>query len=105
MLLEIDNQIEKINLFPESLLEEVNQNLKMILLTFVGSCPLGRELALDNRILDKPVNIVQNLIFANLKQTIEKNEHRVNLKKVNIENENDGKLKIKIVVEVKNEYI
>ena len=79
----------------------------MILLNFAGSCPLARELALDSGLIDKPVNIVENIIYANLKRAIEENEPRVNLKQINIKNdlENLGKLVITVIVEVKDEYI
>ena len=91
----------------QNIIEELRQNIRMILLTFAGSCPLARELALDSGLIDKPVNIVENIIYANLKRAIEENEPRVNLKQINIKNdlENLGKLVITVIVEVKDEYI
>ena len=107
MDLTVDNKTELIKLNPQNVIEELRQNIRMILLTFAGSCPLARELALDSGLIDKPVNIVENIIYANLKRAIEKNEPRVNLKQINIKNdlENLGKLVITVIVEVKDEYI
>ncbi len=107
MDLTVDNKTELIKLNPQNVIEELRQNIRMILLTFAGSCPLARELALDSGLIDKPVNIVENIIYANLKRAIEENEPRVNLKQINIKNdlENLGKLVITVIVEVKDEYI
>lgn len=107
MDLTVDNKTESIKLNPQNVIEELRQNIRMILLTFAGSCPLARELALDSGLIDKPVNIVENIIYANLKRAIEENEPRVNLKQINIKNdlENLGKLVITVIVEVKDEYI
>lgn len=107
MDLTVDNKTESVKLNPQNIIEELKQNIRMILLTFAGSCPLARELALDSGLIDKPVNIVENIIYANLKRAIEENEPRVNLKQINIKNdlENLGKLVITVIVEVKDEYI
>ena len=107
MDLTVDNKMESVKLNPQNIIEELRQNIRMILLTFAGSCPLARELALDSGLIDKPVNIVENIIYANLKRAIEENEPRVNLKQINIKNdlENLGKLVITVIVEVKDEYI
>ena len=107
MDLTVDNKTELIKLNPQNVIEELRQNIRMILLTFAGSYPLARELALDSGLIDKPVNIVENIIYANLKRAIEENEPRVNLKQINIKNdlENLGKLVITVIVEVKDEYI
>ena len=107
MDLTVDNKTESVKLNPQNIIEELRQNIRMILLTFAVSCPLARELALDSGLIDKPVNIVENIIYANLKRAIEENEPRVNLKQINIKNdlENLGKLVITVIVEVKDEYI
>ena len=107
MDLTVDNKTELIKLNPQNVIEELRQNIRMILLTFAGSCPLARELALDSGLIDKPVNIVENIIYANLKRAIEENEPRVNLKQKKKKNdlENLGKLVITVIVEVKDEYI
>ena len=107
MELTVGNKSEAIKLNPQNVVEELRQNIRMILLTFAGSCPLARELALDSGLIDKPINIVQNIIYANLKKAIEENEPRVSLKQVSIKNdlENLGKLLITVTVGVKNEYI
>ena len=86
MDLTVDNKTESVKLNPQNIIEELRQNIRMILLTFAGSCPLARELALDSGLIDKPVNIVENIIYANLKRAIEENEPRVNLKQINIKN-------------------
>ena len=87
MDLTVDNKTESVKLNPQNIIEELRQNIRMILLTFAGSCPLARELALDSGLIDKPVNIVENIIYANLKRGIEENEPRVNLKQINIKND------------------
>ena len=87
MDLTVDNKTESVKLNAQNIIEELRQNIRMILLTFAGSCPLARELALDSGLIDKPVNIVENIIYANLKRAIEENEPRVNLKQINIKND------------------
>ena len=66
MDLTVDNKTESVKLNPQNIIEELRQNIRMILLTFDGSCPLARKLALDSGLIDKPVNIVENIIYANL---------------------------------------
>ena len=77
MDLTIDNKTESVKLNPQNIIEELRQNIRMILLTFAGSCPLARELALDSGLIDKPVNIVENIIYANLKRAIEEMDKKI----------------------------
>lgn len=53
------DKITKVNIMPESVAEEVAQNVRQILATRRGSVPLDRDLGVNYEFLDRPVNEVQ----------------------------------------------
>lgn len=83
--------------------DEVIQNVKLILNTPKGSVPLDREFGIDWSIVDKPINRIIPQLKAQVIKQIHKYEPRAKVKKVIIENSKfeDGKLRIKILLEVK----
>jgi phage baseplate assembly protein W len=78
----------KINLAPQSLVEEVTQNLLMILSTPAFSVPLDRQFGLSARFADKPMPGAESTIVAEIIDAIEAYEPRAEL--VDVTFERDG---------------
>jgi phage baseplate assembly protein W len=68
--------ITKINLNPESITEEVIQNLQMLLATPKYSVPLDREFGVSWEMADKPLNIAKTLLVGEIMDAVEKYEPR-----------------------------
>lgn len=86
------NEEMKINLAPETLEEEIMQNIKMILSTPQFSVPLDREFGLSQRFVDKPIPIAKTIGIAEVLDAIEKYEPRVEVIEVTFkESPEDGK--------------
>ena len=66
-----------INLFPQSTIEEIIQNVAVLLSTVVGSVPLDRHVGLDATFIDEPHirGMMQARVFA--RETIQDHEPRV----------------------------
>jgi len=71
-----------INLQPQSVNEEVLQNVAMILATPKFSVPLDRDLGMTNQFLDKPTPAAQALMIAEIVDAIEKYEPRATVEEV-----------------------
>ena len=75
----------KINLAPESTVEEVLQNIVMILTTPRFSVPLDRGLGLAQRFLDKPVQLAQPILISEVMEAITLYEPRAEIVNVSFE--------------------
>jgi phage baseplate assembly protein W len=85
--------IAEINLTPETVDEEVIQNVAMILATPQFSVPLDRGLRLSQRFIDKPLPAAQALIIAEIIDAVETYEPRVTVENVYFEQgETSGKM-------------
>jgi phage baseplate assembly protein W len=85
--------IAEINLTPETVDEEVIQNVAMILATPQFSVPLDRGLGLSQRFIDKPLPAAQALIIAEIIDAVETYEPRVTVENVYFEQgETSGKM-------------
>lgn len=86
----------KINLAPETLVEEVMQNVAMIISTPQFTVPLDRGFGLPQRFIDKPIAIAKTIIVSEILDAVEKYEPRVEVKNITfVQNEQDiiaGKL-------------
>lgn len=56
--------LKKINLAPESTVEEVLQNVAMIISTPKFSVPLDRNFGLAQRFIDKPIQTAQPVLIS-----------------------------------------
>lgn len=65
--------------------ESVLQNIRVLLRTWQGTVPLYREFGVDAEILHKPVTVARNLLYAELREKIERYEPRVHVKNVTFE--------------------
>lgn len=82
---------KKINLAPETLEEEILQNIRMILSTPQFTVPLDREFGLSQRFIDKPIPIAKTIGVAEVLDAVEKYEPRVEVLEVTfIESPEDG---------------
>ena len=74
--------LEKINLAPETVVEEVLQNIAMIISTPQFSVPLDRGFGLPQRFLDKPIQIAQTILISEVLDAIDRDEPRATVDKV-----------------------
>lgn len=100
MIYEIDNLPTEINFAPSDERAEIIQNIKTILQTISGTCPLMREFGISADNLDLPINLAQTMLAAEIARQINLYEPRAVLKKINAEKNLDGKLKITVQIEV-----
>ena len=74
--------LKKINLAPESTVEEVLQNIAMILSTPKFSVPLDRGFGLAQRFIDTPIQTAQPLLISEVLDAIEEYEPRAEVENV-----------------------
>lgn len=77
--------LEKINLAPETTVEEVLQNVSIIISTPKFSVPLDRGLGLSQRFLDKPIQVAQSILISEVMDAIEEYEPRAEIENVTFE--------------------
>lgn len=87
---------EDVNFSPQGM-EEVMQNIQTIVSTEKYSVPLDRDLGIDMRLVDKPMNQVQAILSKEITTNIEKYEPRVRVTEVIYRDaEPAGKMKIAV---------
>ena len=64
----------KLNLAPETLEEEVLQNVAIIVSTPKFSVPLDRGLGLAQRFIDKPMQVAQSILISEVLDAVEEYE-------------------------------
>ena len=98
-----------INLFPQSVVEEIKQNVSVLLSTAVGSVPLDRNLGLDATLIDEPLarGMMQLRLFT--RETIQDYEPRVEVTTVdfmpNPDEALNGRLYPRVVVRILDEFL
>lgn len=84
---------KKINLAPETVVEEVLQNIAMIISTPQFAVPLDRGFGLPQRFVDKPLPVAQAILISEVLDAIEKYEPRAEVKNVTFkQDEQDAKV-------------
>jgi len=81
-----------------ALRREILRNVRTILTTPVGTCPLYREFGIDASILDEPTDVAQNLMAVEIMDAVERWEPRVQVTEVTFEANLDGQLRTKVVL-------
>lgn len=76
------------------------QNISIILATKSGTVPMYREFGLQRSFQDKPLSVVKSLIYAEVKETIERFEPRAEVIGVNVEFDAEAPGRIIPIVEV-----
>lgn len=75
----------KLNLAPETLEEEVLQNVAIIVSTPKFSVPLDRGLGLAQRFIDKPIQVAQSILISEVLDAVEEYEPRAEVTNVTFE--------------------
>lgn len=91
---------EEINFAPATEAEEIAQNVRTIISTPKYSVPMDRLFGVDTEIIDRPTPKAMAQIQAEIIQAIRKYEPRCKVKKVTFEGNEDGKLNVKVRVEI-----
>ena len=77
--------LENINLAPETVEQEVLQNVAVIISTPKYSVPLDRGLGMAQRFVDKPIQVAQAILVSEVLDAIEEAEPRVEVLNVTFE--------------------
>ena len=93
----------KIKIAPESLIEEVLQNVAMILSTIKNTAPLARDIGLSARFVDKPIPVAEAILISEVLDAVEKYEPRAEIENVSFERDEDtGKIIPRLEVAIKH---
>ena len=103
MELEVSTMPEEINFAPDSVVEEVVQNVRTICSTSKYSVPMDRLFGVDAAIVDRPTPKAMAEIQAELIQAIRKYEPRCKVKKVMFDGDLDGRLSVKVRILIDEE--
>lgn len=77
---------------------EILRNVRTLLATPLGTCPLYREFGIDTAILDNPTPIAQNMMAVEIMDAVERWEPRVRVTDVTFQADEQGKLHTKVVI-------
>ena len=91
---------EPIEMMPESTVEEVIQNVRMILGIARGTVPIDRDFGLRTDLVDAPIGTVRALLTAYLTEDIPKFEPRAKLVSLEFRRSADGKVEPLVTVAV-----
>ncbi|WP_052087642.1 hypothetical protein [Paenibacillus wynnii] len=69
-------QPSDINFAPATVVEEINQNIRTILSTPIGSCPFARDIGIDYTIVDEPYQIAEARFTGEIYTAISAQEPR-----------------------------
>ena len=101
--------VTEVNLFPETVIEEILQNVSVLLTTVVGSVPLDRNLGIDATFIDSPVPRAMMKLAIIALETVQDYEPRVEVKEIdfipNLEDAADGLFYPRMVVRILDEFI
>lgn len=91
---------EGVNFAPDTEVEEILQNVRVILSTIKGSVPLDRDFGVDASYLDKPINVAKAMLSSEIIKAVRAYEPRVTITAVDFTANLDGTLKPKIEVRI-----
>lgn len=86
----------------EALRREVERNIKTVLSTPIGTCPLYRNFGIDIEMLDTPTAVAQNMLTVAIIEAIEEWEPRVQVTDVTVDMDAavEGKISAKVAVSI-----
>jgi len=100
---EITSRADDIKIFPESELEEIAQNVRMIISTQKFSVPLDRAFGLNAAMLDQPLAAARTKLTAEIISAVRTFEPRAAVTEVIfLANEMSGVLDVKVRFRIKN---
>ena len=108
MVINIDlntDAIAHIDFAPETVDEEIAQNVKTICATPKGSVPLDRDFGITTDFLDKPTPAAMAMIQNELIDVIAKYEPRAYLESISFEddwNDGEGPASLRIIIRIKH---
>ncbi len=82
----------------EAEFQEIDRNVRTIVTTQIGTCPLYRDFGVNPTFLDQPMEIAQNLMAVEIIDAVEKWEPRAIVKDVSFTTDISGKLKGRMVI-------
>lgn len=105
MVINLEEQPE-FNFFPNSIQEEIEQNIRFLCMTVEGSLPLDRAFGLNREFLDKPINEARLILLPELIKKINKYEPRVNVINITYDgiDSTTGFLKMKLYLNEKQVF-
>lgn len=78
---------------------EVLRNVRTILRTPVGSCPLYRNFGVDASVLDRPIDAAKNLLAVSVTEAVERYEPRATVRSVDfVADAESGAMTVKAVI-------
>jgi len=89
-----------VNFSPSSELEEILQNVRTIIGTRKGTVPLDRDFGLDWSFVDKPINVAQALVSAEIAKQVRKYEPRARIISISLVEDLTGALDGKMIPKV-----
>ena len=89
-----------VNFLPSSELEEILQNVRTIIGTRKGTVPLDRDCGLDWSFVDKPINVAQALVSAEVAKQVRKYEPRARIISISLVEDLTGALDGKMIPKV-----
>jgi len=89
-----------VNFLPSSELEEILQNVRTIIGTRKGTVPLDRDFGLDWSFVDKPINVAQALVSAEVAKQVRKYEPRARIISISLVEDLTGALDGKMIPKV-----
>lgn len=79
--------------------EEITRNLRTLLLTPAGTCPLDRDFGLDNSLfLGLPMDVAQNAMAVEIMDKVDKYEPRVTVREVTYTATETGQIIAKVAI-------
>ena len=90
----------EIMLIPNSVEEEVAQNVLTILKTMRGSVPFDREFGINPQLIDQPIGLVKAKLTADIVEAVAKFEKRARVQEVQFKADLNGRLEptVRIVI-------
>ncbi len=77
---------------------EILRNVRTILATPLGTCPLHRAFGIDTSILDSPTAVAENLMAVEIMDAVERWEPRIRVTDVTFQADEQGRLHTKVVI-------
>lgn len=96
----LGESLSGVNFAPATVAEEVLQNILTIVATVKGTVPLDRDFGLDGSVIDKPVNLAQARLTADIVEKVRKYEPRATIRKVTYAGDTTGLLRPVLEVEI-----
>lgn len=103
MELDVSLMPEEINFAPANFIEEVVQNVRTICTTSKYSVPMDRLFGVDAVMLDRPTPRAMAAMQAEIVQAIRKYEPRCKVKRVSFDGDLDGRLNVKVRIDILEE--